>query len=221
MTETAYAGHLDVNGLASDSTSAQFMARQMIARGAYVRVVKVIAVRPGAVGATGNVDVQPMVGQIDGEANLQPHGNISALPYFRLQGGANAVVMDPAVGDIGIAVFEDRDTSRVKATRASGAPGSRRKHSFSDGFYIGGFLNGTPTQYVQFGALGIKLVSPVAVTISAPNATLDSSGNLTVTGNITDLGNAHGTMQSFRVAYDGHTHSDPQGGSVGTPSNTI
>jgi phage gp45-like len=34
--------------------------------------------------------------------------------------------------------------------------------------YLGGMLNGTPTQYVQFSAAGIKLHSPTAVVLEAP-----------------------------------------------------
>ena len=34
--------------------------------------------------------------------------------------------------------------------------------------YLGGMLNGTPTQYVQFSAAGIKIHSPAAVVLEAP-----------------------------------------------------
>lgn len=53
------------------------------------------------------------------------------------------------------------------------------------------------------------------------------SGNLTVAGNVTSGANItaqgdisdHGnkTMSGMRGTYNGHTHTDPQGGSVGTP----
>ncbi|SUI50016.1 Uncharacterised protein [Serratia quinivorans] len=94
-----------------------------------------------------------------------PHNKIYNLPYFRLQGGVNAVVIDPVVGDIGVAIFADRDISVVKETRQAGAPGSKRRNHFSDGLYVGGFLNGTPSQYLWFKNGGIVIHSPSKVTI--------------------------------------------------------
>lgn len=42
---------------------------------------------------------------------------------------------------------------------------------------------------------------------------------LEVTGEVRDLCDGGGkTMSSMRTTYNSHTHSDPQGGSVGTPS---
>lgn len=42
---------------------------------------------------------------------------------------------------------------------------------------------------------------------------------LEVTGEVRDLCDSGGkTMSSMRTVYNGHSHSDPQGGSVGTPS---
>lgn len=44
-------------------------------------------------------------------------------------------------------------------------------------------------------------------------------GDLKVSGEIRDLNGTRGTIDDLRAAYDGHTHSDPQGGSVGPPSD--
>ena len=55
--------------------------------------------------------------------------------------------------------------------------------------------------------------------------TVNMSGNLNVGGNIVAQGDITDsaavipkTMAGMRVAYNGHTHTDPQGGSVSTPS---
>jgi hypothetical protein len=45
------------------------------------------------------------------------------VPYFRVQGGADAIIIDPKVGDLGIAVFCSRDITGVK--RSKEASGSR------------------------------------------------------------------------------------------------
>lgn len=123
----------------------------------------------------GFVNVQPLVNQIDGEGNATPHGTVFNLPYSRLQGGANAVIMDPQPGDIGVAVFADRDISVVKRTRKQGPPGSFRKYAVADGIYLGMVLNAAPEQYVQFSAAGIALVSPTAIYLQAPTVTVNAT----------------------------------------------
>nr|WP_250135685.1 hypothetical protein [Escherichia coli] len=45
------------------------------------------------------------------------HEVIYNIPVWRLQGGGNAVIMPPHVGDIGFLAICDRDISAVKATR--------------------------------------------------------------------------------------------------------
>jgi phage baseplate assembly protein gpV len=97
------------------------------------------------------------------------------VPYFRLQGGANGVIIDPQKGDIGICVFASRDISTVKGTKKQGNPGSHRQYNFADGMYLGGVLNGAPTQYVQFSAAGIKIHSPTAIILEAPDIQLNAA----------------------------------------------
>lgn len=126
----------------------------------------------GGLTPAGYVDVTPLVNQLDGAGKPMPHVTIYNVPYFRLQGGANGIVMDPEKGDIGICVFASRDISKVKSTKAQANPGSRRQYSFSDGMYLGGVLNGVPTQYVQFSSAGIRIHSPVLVKLDAPDIQL-------------------------------------------------
>jgi hypothetical protein len=118
--------------------------------------------------AVGFVDVMPLVNQVDGDGNAVPHGTISHCPYFRLQGGSNAVILDPKVGDIGIAVFASRDISSVIANKGQANPGTGGMFRAKDALYLGGILNGEPTQYVQFSDAGITLISPIAITLKAP-----------------------------------------------------
>jgi hypothetical protein len=51
--------------------------------------------------------------------------------------------------------------------------------------------------------------------------TVNVTGNLVVTGNISDQNGAHGTLASLRNAHDEHVHADPQGGITGLPSVTV
>lgn len=135
--------------------------------------VKVMAcTNDGDLSPVGFVDVLPLVNQIDGQGDSTPHETIFNIPYFRIQGGSNAIIIDPVVGDIGICIFASRDISKVKTTKDQANPGSFRQYSFSDGMYIGGLLNGTPVQFIQFNDTGITVTSPTKVTLDTPLVTV-------------------------------------------------
>ena len=147
-----------------------FMVQQALAKMQTATLVRIEScTNAGGLSPVGYVDVTPLVNQLDGQGNPTPHVTIYNVPYFRLQGGANGVIIDPVAGDIGVCVFASRDISKVKSTKKQANPGSFRQYSFSDGMYLGGMLNGTPTQYVQFSAAGIKIHSPTAVVLEAPD----------------------------------------------------
>jgi len=59
----------------------------------------------GGVSPVGFVDVTPLVNQIDTQGNPTPHVTIYNVPYLRIQGGNNAIIIDPAPGDLGVCVF--------------------------------------------------------------------------------------------------------------------
>ena len=128
----------------------------------------------GGLSPVGFVDVTPLVNQIDGQGNPTPHVTIHNVPYFRLQGGANAVIIDPEKGDIGLCCFASRDVTKVKATKKQSNPGSFRQFSMADGLYVGGMLNGTPSQYVQFNTAGIRIHSPTQIKLDAPDILLEA-----------------------------------------------
>lgn len=136
-----------------------FIIRQMLARMNTMKVVKVVAVHnTGGVAVSGTVDVQPLVSQIDGNGNAQPHGTIPGIQYFRLQGGSNAIICDPVVGDIGYVVVSDRDITNIKNSQSTPVtPGSFRRNDLADGVYVGGILNQVPKQYIQFADTGITI----------------------------------------------------------------
>ena len=157
-----------------DYTALRFLVQQMLSRVNTATLVKVVKVSAGGTGPVGTVDVQPLVNQLDGAGDGKELSQLHNLPYLRIQGGANAIILDPKPGDVGIAVFCSRDISAVKRTKALANPGSWATHSMSDGLYLGGVLNGAPSQYVQFAAGGITIHSPGAVDITS--ATLTHNG---------------------------------------------
>jgi len=152
-----------------------FMVQQTLAKMQTATLVRIEAcTNSGGLSPVGYVDITPLVNQLDGQGNPTPHVTIYNVPYLRVQGGGNAIITDPQKGDIGIAVFASRDISKVKVTKKQGNPGSFRQYNFADGMYIGGALNGTPTQYIQFSSAGIRIHSPTKVKIDAPTITLDA-----------------------------------------------
>lgn len=134
--------------------------------------VRVLSVQAAGLAPVGFVSIQILVDQVTGNDLTVPHGEIPNVPYMRLQGGANAVIIDPQVGDIGIACFASRDISAAKNARQVAPPGSRRSYDCSDAMYIGGILNGTPTQYIQFTDGGILVHSQNQVSIGDTAATV-------------------------------------------------
>lgn len=193
-----------------------FAIRSLIGRVNTATLVKVLEVTsPGGLAPVGYVKVQPLVNAVDGDGTVVAHLPLSNLPYMRLQGGANAVVIDPRPGDIGLAIFATTDIGTVKTTRAQAAPASPRRHHLSDGLYVGGYLNGAPTQYVLFDDDGVTVVSPTKVKIQSPSVEIDGpvtvNGALTATGNITA-----GQGGSGAVDLLGHVHGGVQAGSAQT-----
>ena len=203
-----------IRGFQEPGTSGQafnaqaFLVETMLASVQTSTLVKVMAVtNSGGVSPVGFVDILPLVNQIDGEGNAVPHATIYHCPYLRIQGGANAVILDPKVGDIGVAVFASRDVSSVMANKAQANQGSWRTHDMADGLYLGGMLNGTPTQYVQFESGGITITSPSAVTINAP--TLTVNGNTTFNGMVTANGHRIDESHTHGGISRGNSLTDP------------
>ena len=148
-----------------------FVVQSLLSGVNVATLVKVMGVTPGAGGAAGTVDVLPLLNQVTGNGLGVEHTTVYGLPFFRLQGGANAVVCDPAMGDLGLAVFCDRDTSAIvnqptSALSVPGAmPGSYRRFNFSDGFYLGGWgATVVPSQFVQFLVGSLLLQTPAVNT---------------------------------------------------------
>ena len=210
----------DANGIPSGQLKAQstwgefnnltFMVQQALGKMQTATLVRIEScTNSGGLSPVGYVDVTPMVNQLDGQGNPTPHVTVYNLPYFRLQGGDNGIIIDPEPGDNGVAVFASRDISQVKSTKKQGNPGSHRQYSFADGMYLGGMLNGTPTQYIQFSTAGIRIHSPTQVKIDAPDVLIEAqtveinaSTSTTVTTPIfTVNGNTvlNGTLQSGGV----------------------
>jgi hypothetical protein len=176
-----YLGEAEATDNGSDYNANTFLVWSILARVRTMQPCKVLSVtNAGGISPVGFVSLQPLVNQTDGYNNAVPHGQLYNVPYFRLQGGANAIIIDPQVGDIGWTGFADRDISSVKATKAQANPGSKRMFSMADAFYFGGMLNGTPTQYIAFSSSGIAMLSPTQISLTAPQIVANASTSFTV-----------------------------------------
>lgn len=154
-----YPGQMGLWGSTSDFNKTYFLIEQILQLFRTATLVQVVkCTTAGEVGPVGFVDVLPLVNMTDGLGNASKHINVSNLTYCRVQGGANAVICDPEPGDIGVAIFADRDISTVKKTKKQGNPGSRRRNDLADGMYLFGCLNAAPTQYVRFYADGMEVI---------------------------------------------------------------
>ena len=206
----------------SDSAAFNFIIKNSLAEIQTMTLVKVVSVsNQGGVTPVGFVDVQPLVHMLTGDGKTVECGRVNRVPYFRLQGGANAIILDPQVGDIGMCGFCSRDISSVKNNKKASAPQSLRRFDFADGLYFGGFLNGAPLQYIQFSDGGITVHSPTKIELSAPE--IKFSGNTETTGTSSTAGNASfgASLENKGVNVGStHTHSGVESGSksTGNPS---
>lgn len=213
----------------SDVAATLFLIRQMMATMDTMKLVRVKAVTGGggSVARAGTVDVELLVSDVDGQGNAVPAGTVYGIPWFRMQGGVGAIICDPVVGDIGYIVCADRDISGVKAAANVGndpatTPGSFRKYNAADGVYVGGCLNGAPTQYLAFSDDGIivrdkhgNVVQTAAsgITITPAGGTVTINGNLNVTGDVV----ANADVPAAKVTLLAHLHTS---GGAGAPTST-
>lgn len=217
----------------SDANALAFSFARLLAGKHFIKLVEVRAVRGTAPNLF--VDVLPQVATVDADGHQVGSVMVYNIPVWRLQRGNSAIIMDPVPGDIGIIVVSDQDVSVARERRAVSVPGSRRTHSLTDGFYLGGALNMSPTQYIEFADNVLRVVTPNPLTVECKSAevnatdsatlntkkatinateeidantpTLKVSGDIEAGGNITDnAGGNKKTLKDLREAYDGHHH---------------
>lgn len=192
----AYTGQAKLSDMTTEWNRMQFAIRSIMNGMATAQLVQVKAI------SGDTVDIQPMVAQLDGAGNAVPHGTIHNIPIWRLQGGTSGVIVVPAVGDIGLAVFASSDISGVKRAKQPTTPGSRRRFDWADGIYLGGLLNAEPTQFIRMDDAGITITagSGLPVTINA--------NEVVVSGKITT-----GAGSTFNgIPFDSHRHTGIQTG---------
>lgn len=201
-------GQQELNTGNNEFNVQQFMIKQLMGRMNTSTLVKVVAVHaPVGVVPVGFVDIVPLVNQIDGANGVISHTTVFNIPYMRIQGGANAVIIDPQAGDIGVCLFAQSDISAVKSTKATANPGSKRKFDIADGMYMGGMLNAAPERYLMIDDDGVTIEGVSLVTINATNIVIN--GTTTINGNtrINGVGVVSGDLTAEGVSVHDHVHS--------------
>lgn len=173
----------------------EYVITRLIRKINTVDLVKVVAVYPTP-GTVGFVDVQPLVQQQTTNGVVIDAALIYRLPYLRIQGGKSALIIDPVVDDLGVAVFAQRDITAAISTRAEGPAPTNRAYDAGDGLYLGGFLNTDATQWLRFFPTdGAELKTPL-LTIDAEVRT---TGNVKVgTGISTTATDSTGSVLTFQ-----------------------
>lgn len=214
MADSTYgqSGAVDYN---SPFNSTAFQIREALGNVRTTVPVKIIAVNGGGVGAAPTVDVQPLVNQMDGIGDKTDHGIIYGIPVQRSQGGSAAIINDPKVGDVGFMSVADRDISALKGNEGSQSnPGSFRRHSMSDGVYVGAMLNpATPTRYINMNGPGItigdefgNMIVSSAAGVTINGVLIDRNGNITTPGGVTA---GEGTADSVTLQHHIHGGGPP------------
>ncbi len=209
--------------------------------------VKVVGVATTGTGPTGYVDVVPLIQMFDGYNNAIPSTTIYKVPYARIQGGVAALIIDPIVGDVGIAVFGQQDITGVHDEPQK--PLTKRTFSMADAMYIGGIVNGEPSIYMELTQSGVcNITAPDTVQITTGSAiincdtttvnaaakvtlntplteitgqlttgTASGGGAITMTGDVT----INGTLTANGVSLTTHTHSGVTTGGANTGAPNV
>jgi phage baseplate assembly protein gpV len=177
---------------------------------------------PGPTGAAGKLSAKPMVSQVDNFGQAMPQASAAGMPFFRLQAGKCAIVMDPQGGDKGLIVYTKADSSGVE-NQGDVPPASNRTFSSGNGFFFSGFSNSAPEVYVELNQAGqinihgktdMLIDTEGTITIKAAKIVID--GPIETTSSLTISG---GQLKTDTATFDTHTHTGDSGGSTSSPNS--
>ena len=219
---------------ASEYNAQDFQIWQQLMRINTAEPVKVQSVDTAA----RTVDVVPLVNIVGGGGDAIVQSEIFELPYLRIQGGKNAVIIDPQPGDVGLAVYAMRDVEAVKAAPGQAVnPASARSYDKGDGFYLGGFLNAAPERFLRITDEGVEIEGVASIKAHGQDVTITAENTITldaplvkITGVFQQTGdkgsgpssfrggftNTDGNITSNGVTLETHTHSGVETGSGNT-----
>lgn len=232
MSDKELSANYDNFASSNPLNSMEFFIRSLISQvvSTSLPVVVTAVERKGEDAGAGYVTVKPLLQPRNNSGDGLEVTTIPKLPYFRLQHGKAAIICDPKVGDIGLAVVAKHDISNINGSTTPKVPATYRKFDPSDSFYIGGFWGKAPEVFIHLEDEGtIKIKAPTKITMEAPECEVNASTSFTVNSAQINLngpisgGGSGGADATFTgdvnakgISLTSHTHTGVQSGNSST-----
>lgn len=232
MSDKELSANYDNFASSNPLNSMEFFIRSLISQvvSTSLPVVVTAVERKGEDAGAGYVTVKPLLQPRNNSGDGLEVTTIPKLPYFRLQHGKAAIICDPRVGDIGLAVVAKHDISNINGSTTPKVPATYRKFDPSDSFYIGGFWGKAPEVFIHLEDEGtIKIKAPTKITMDAPECEVNASTSFTVNSAQINLngpisgGGSGGADATFsgdvtakNISLTSHTHTGVQSGNSST-----
>lgn len=232
MSDKELSANYDNFASSNPLNSMEFFIRSLISQvvSTSLPVVVTAVERKGEEAGAGYVTVKPLLQPRNNSGDGLEVTTIPKLPYFRLQHGKAAIICDPKVGDIGLAVVAKQDISNINGSTTPKVPATYRKFDPSDSFYIGGFWGKAPEVFIHLEDEGtIKIKAPTKISMEAPECEVNASTSFTVNSSQIDLngpisgGGSGGADATFTgdvnakgISLTSHTHTGVQSGNSST-----
>lgn len=234
MSDKELSANYDNFASSNPLNSMEFFIRSLISQvvSTSLPVVVTAVERKGEEAGAGYVTVKPLLQPRNNSGDGLEVTTIPKLPYFRLQHGKAAIICDPKVGDIGLAVVAKQDISNINGSTTPKVPATYRKFDPSDSFYIGGFWGKAPEVFIHLEDEGtIKIKAPTKISMEAPECEVNASTSFTVNSSQINLngpisgGGSGGADATFTgdvnakgISLTSHVHSGVTSG--GSNTNT-
>lgn len=232
MSDKELSANYDNFASSNPLNSMEFFIRSLISQvvSTSLPVVVTAVERKGEEAGAGYVTVKPLLQPRNNSGDGLEVTTIPKLPYFRLQHGKAAIICDPKVGDIGLAVVAKHDISNINGSTTPKVPATYRKFDPSDSFYIGGFWGKAPEVFIHLEDEGIiQIKAPTKITMEAPECEVNASTSFTVNSAQINLngpisgGGSGGADATFTgdvnakgISLTSHTHTGVQSGNSST-----
>ena len=228
MSDKELSANYDNFASSNPLNSMEFFIRSLISQvvSTSLPVVVTAVERKGEEAGAGYVTVKPLLQPRNNSGDGLEVTTIPKLPYFRLQHGKAAIICDPKVGDIGLAVVAKQDISNINGSTTPKVPATYRKFDPSDSFYIGGFWGKAPEVFIHLEDEGtIKIKAPTKISMEAPECEVNASTSFTVNSSQINLngpisGGADATftgdVNAKGISLTSHTHTGVQSGNSST-----
>ena len=232
MSDKELSANYDNFASSNPLNSMEFFIRSLISQvvSTSLPVVVTAVERKGEEAGAGYVTVKPLLQPRNNSGDGLEVTTIPKLPYFRLQHGKAAIICDPKVGDIGLAVVAKQDISNINGSTTPKVPATYRKFDPSDSFYIGGFWGKAPEVFIYLEDEGtIKIKAPTKISMEAPECEVNASTSFTVNSSQINLngpisgGGSGGADATFTgdvnakgISLTSHTHTGVQSGNSST-----